>query len=154
MCRQVDNLQKEKDCLLSNTTAFLQSQTDQHKAAAPTSTNSLKSLGIPFSQLSNILDILWGLGNPHAAYTVAHNILMNLQSKNRYCIVSFSWQKQHCWFPCQFRLTRLSFVRMTPLLRYHKKILIFSGLFSFQSFLFRFGVSWWINPIMWGILMD
>jgi len=33
---------KKEDCLLSNTTPFLQSQTDQHKAATPTRTSGLK----------------------------------------------------------------------------------------------------------------
>ena len=68
----------------------MQSQTDQHKVAAPTRTSGLKFFGNPFSQLPNILNTLRGLGMPQAAYTEAHTIRVNRQSKNRCCIVSFS----------------------------------------------------------------
>ena len=83
LCREpvrswVDNLQKE-DFLLSNTTVFLHSQTDQHKAAAPRSTSGLYSLGILLSLLPHILGILWGFGMPQAALTEAHTILVNRQ---------------------------------------------------------------------------
>ena len=84
---------KKEDCLLSKTTAFLQSQTDQHKTAAPTTTSGLKFFDNPFSQLPNILNPLRGLDMPQAAYTEARTIHKNRQSKSRCCIVSFSWQK-------------------------------------------------------------
>ena len=35
--------------------------------------------------------------------------------------------------PFHFLLAKLSFVRITPFLRYHKKILIFSGTLNFQE---------------------
>jgi hypothetical protein len=34
--------------------------------------------------------------------------------------------------PFQLRLAKLSLVRVTPLLKYHAKILIFNGIFIFQ----------------------
>ena len=48
-------------------------------------------------------------------------------------MVSSQLQKQHLASPFHFLLIKLSFVSITPLLRYHKKILIFEGTFSFQA---------------------
>jgi hypothetical protein len=42
-------------------------------------------------------------------------------------------QKQHLRLPYQFLFVRLSFVRVTPFQRYHKKILIFNGTLILQS---------------------
>jgi hypothetical protein len=43
-------------------------------------------------------------------------------------MVSGKWQKQHFLSPFQFRLARLSLVKITPFFRYHKKTLIFIGI--------------------------
>jgi hypothetical protein len=45
-------------------------------------------------------------------------------------------QKIHFVFPVQFLLMRLSFASVTPLFKYHKKILILSGSLSFHMSLF------------------
>ena len=42
-------------------------------------------------------------------------------------------QKQHFPSPFHFLLSKLSLVRITPFLRYHKKILIFIGSLNFQA---------------------
>ena len=76
----------------------------------------------------------------------AHTSRVTWQSKKRCCIVSSSWQKQHCWLPCQLLRARLSFVSMTPRFRYHRKILILSGILSFHNFLFVFEIFWCISP--------
>ena len=88
-----------------------------NKAAAPTRTNCLRFFVISFSQFPNMLAKLRGFGIPQAAKTVAQPKHDIWQSKNKCCIVLFSWQKQHCWFPCQFLLARLSLVSVTPHLR-------------------------------------
>ena len=49
-------------------------------------------------------------------------------------MVSSQLQKQHFLSPFHFLLIKLSFVRINPFLRYHKKkILIFSGTLNFQA---------------------
>ena len=50
-------------------------------------------------------------------------------------MVSLQLQKLHNLLPCQFLLTKLSLVRVTPLQRYHIKILILRGILRFQSVL-------------------
>jgi len=45
---------------------------------------------------------------------------------------SFEEQKQHLLSPCHCRLAKLSFVKITPLYKYHMKILILRGSLSFQ----------------------
>ena len=52
--------------------------------------------------------------------------------KKEMWIVSSLEQKQHCLLPFQFRLARLSLVRIAPLFKYHINILILRGTFSFQ----------------------
>jgi hypothetical protein len=47
-------------------------------------------------------------------------------------MVSSLAQKTQVVVPVQFLLTRLSFVRVTPLFKCHKKIFILSGNMSFQ----------------------
>ena len=42
-------------------------------------------------------------------------------------------EKQHNLLPFQFLLIKLSLVRITPFFRYHIKILIFRGIFSFHK---------------------
>ena len=59
---------------------------------------------------------------------------MNLakwQSKSKCCIDSSDEQKQHFLSPCHCR-AKLSFVKTTPLYKYHIKTLILRGSFSFQ----------------------
>jgi hypothetical protein len=47
--------------------------------------------------------------------------------------------KQHIMLLCQFPLARLSLVRIIPLLRYHRNILILRGTFSLPNLWFRLG---------------
>lgn len=51
-------------------------------------------------------------------------------------MVSFFIQKQNLKLPFQFRLANLFLVSTTPLSKYHIKILILSGILSFQIILF------------------
>jgi len=78
----------------------------------------------------------------------AHTNRVKRQSRKRCCIVSSSWQRQHCWLSCQLHLARLFFVSMTLRFRYHRKILILSGILSFHIFLFVFEMLWCISPYM------
>jgi hypothetical protein len=55
-----------------------------------------------------------------------------VQSKKRCCIDLSELQKLHSKLPFHILLARLSFVRITPFFRYHRKILIFNGILSFQ----------------------
>ena len=61
-----------------------------------------------------------------------HMNLAKWQSKNRCCIDSLEEQKQHFLSPCHWRLTKLSFIKITPLNKYHRKTLILRGNFSIQ----------------------
>ena len=45
---------------------------------------------------------------------------------------SFKEQKQHFLSPCHCRLAKLSFVKITPLYKYHIKTLILRDSLSFQ----------------------
>jgi hypothetical protein len=45
---------------------------------------------------------------------------------------SLEEQKQHFVSPCHCRLAKLSFVKITPLYKYHKNTLILRGSFSFH----------------------
>ena len=45
---------------------------------------------------------------------------------------SFEEQKQHLLSPCHCSLAKLSFVKITPLYKYHMKTLILRGSLSFQ----------------------
>jgi hypothetical protein len=52
--------------------------------------------------------------------------------KNKCWIVSSLLQKAHDVLPVQFLWTRLSLIRITPLFKYHKNVLILRGNLSFQ----------------------
>ena len=67
--------------------------------------------------------------------TALHRNLATWQSIKRCWIVSSLEQNQHCLLPFQFRLARLSLVKITPLFEYHINILIFRGIFSFHKYL-------------------
>jgi len=58
--------------------------------------------------------------------------LANGQSKNKCWMLSLRLQKLHFPSPLQFFRARLSFVRVTPLYKYHKNTLILSGTLMFQ----------------------
>jgi hypothetical protein len=65
-------------------------------------------------------------------------------------------QKQQVLLPCQFLLAKLSFVKVTPLLRYFIKTFIFKGILSFQISLLEtptplLRIAWYkdciVNPL-------
>ena len=58
------------------------------------------------------------------------------------------WQNTHFLLPCQLRFVKLSFVKITPLHRYHEKILIFNGTFIFyRCLLLMTGISEFTNAL-------
>jgi hypothetical protein len=61
-------------------------------------------------------------------YTTRHKNLAYKHSKKRWWIVSGEWQKLHLVSPFQLHRARLSFVKITPLFRYHKNIFILVGI--------------------------
>ena len=67
--------------MFSNTAAFLQSQTDQHRAAAPTRMRFLNCFGIPLSHPPNRFATLEGLLMPQAACNIDQTILDRRQQK-------------------------------------------------------------------------
>ena len=125
----------------SKTISFLFIQIGHMVVAAPNKAILLRLFAKQPNHRPNMLKILCGFGTPRAKKITPQTIRANRQSKNRCLIVSISWQKQHVLLPCQLRLAKLSFVKMTPLLRYHKKTLFFRGAFSCHNRLFRLGTS-------------
>jgi hypothetical protein len=123
----------------------LHNQSDQQVAAAPNNIIGLRSFWNPRSQLPKRWEMLRGWGRFNAMCMQPQTTHAKRHSKKRCLIVSFLWQKQHFSLPCQLRFTKLSFVKITPLRRYHIKFFIFSRAFVFQMILFRFGTSWWIK---------
>jgi hypothetical protein len=114
-------------------------------ASAPTLISLLNLSWIPCSQLPKILATLVGGYKVEGTWMSDHIDLEKQQWKNKWLIVSSWWQKTHCVLPCQFHLTRLSLVRITPRRKYHPIFLVFSGIFIFQIFLLLFtGISDWI----------
>ena len=108
-------------------------------AEAPTSTSFLSFAGYPLSQDPN----QWGkhgppdsIGHglmPKVKYTARQTNFARWHSKNKCWMFSSLLQKQHFPSPFHFLLSKLSLVRITPFLRYHKKILIFIGSLNFQA---------------------
>jgi hypothetical protein len=125
----------------SKTISFLLSQRAQQVLAAPSKMMFLRLCSNPSSQLPNILETLEGGDIPKAKKITPQTLRANRYSKNKCLIISGLWQKQQDLFPCQLCLARLFLVRITPLLRYQRKTLIFSGAFNFHSLLFRLGTS-------------
>ena len=123
------------------TISFLVSQSAQHKVAAPTRMCLENCLSIPLNQLPNILRALRGGYRFEAIWTMAHTDRANLQSKNKCLMDSSWWQKTHFLQPCQFCRAKLSLVKITPLLRNHRKIFTFRGILSFHNFLLSIGTS-------------
>jgi hypothetical protein len=80
-----------------------------------------------------------------ATWRILHIVLACWQSKKRCLIVSLQSHKQHFWLPTQFLLAKLSFVKITPRWRYHRKIFIFRGILRFQINLLLKGVPWFIK---------
>jgi hypothetical protein len=124
---------------------FLLSQIAQQTITAPNKDKSLRSFPKPPNQLPNILETLEGLEMPKAKCIKLQTMWAKRQLKNKCLIVSDSGQKQHVKLPFQLRLARLSLVRITPLLEYHRKTLIFKGALIFQSRLFKFGIPFLIR---------
>ena len=77
--------------------------------------------------------MLRGGSKSKANCTSLHRNLATWQSIKRCWIVLSLEQKQHYLLPFQFRLAKLSFVKITPLFKYHINILIFKGIFSFHK---------------------
>ena len=74
-----------------------------------------------------------GLCRPNVILIIRQSNLATWQSKNRCAIVSLLEQKQHCWVPCQFRLAKLSLVKITPWCSSQMKTFTLRGIFSFHS---------------------
>jgi hypothetical protein len=74
-----------------------------------------------------------GLLIPKATATQPHTSLAIGQSKKRCWTVSCCAQKPHFVHPFHLRFTKLSLVSTTPLLRNHRKILIFNDNLAFQA---------------------
>ena len=70
-----------------------------------------------------------------------------LQSKNRCQMVSSKPHKLHLESPFHFLFIKLSFANTTPLFKYHRKILIFKGIFAFQKISFPPILSSFINSL-------
>jgi hypothetical protein len=64
---------------------------------------------------------------PKVSSIVLQTNRFSIQSKNKCYIVSLLLQKQQLLVPCQILLTKLSFVRITPLNRNHRNIFTLSG---------------------------
>jgi hypothetical protein len=80
-----------------------------------------------------------------ATRMIDHIDLAKRHWKIKCLIVSSWWHNTHWLLPCQFRLTRLSLIRMTPRRKYQPKVLVFNGNFIFQIFLLlSTSISDWI----------
>jgi hypothetical protein len=118
---------KREQFLSLKTLSFLHSHSDHIMANAPICTS------IPWSQFPKILTTLVGGYKLDATWMSDHIVLAKRQLENKWLIVSSRWQNTHWVLPCQFRLTRLSLVRITPRSKYHP---IFCFLVVFFSFKF------------------
>jgi hypothetical protein len=75
---------------------------------------------------------------PHYLHFNSPTILASGHSKNRCWMYSSLSQIKQVVFLCQLCLIRLPFVRITFLCKNHMKILIFSGTFISQIYLWRY----------------
>jgi hypothetical protein len=123
------------------TTLFLLRHITQQNAEAPTSTCLFSFPPNWFNHPSNILSTLRDGVILKANYDKSQMNLVYQHSKNKCLIVSFLWQKQHCFPPFQFSHARLSFVKITSLYMYHINILIFKWIFRLHIILFRITIS-------------
>ena len=112
----------EQQSFFSNTKSFLPVQRAQHKTAAPSRNTDFSILFRPRSHPPNICSTLCGGLKPVAICTIFQTDRAKRHSKKRWLMVSSLWQKTQVKLPCQFRLARLSFVRITPFRKYHKKV--------------------------------
>ena len=103
----------ERDLL--KTQSFRQFQIAQSKAQTPTRIWPLSILLIPTNQFPNKFGILVGGGKLYATWTVRQIKVAKGQEIKRCWIVSSLSQKQHFLHPFQFRLAKLSLVRITSL---------------------------------------
>jgi hypothetical protein len=75
--------------------------------------------------------MLIGLGIPNIKWTALHKKLAYAQSKTQ-VLDGFVYMTERTIFSLfKFRLARLSLIRITPLFKYHIKILIFIGIFAY-----------------------
>jgi hypothetical protein len=123
---------RDIESFLLNTKSFRHSQIAQHRAATPMSICFLCFRGQKLSQLPSKCVIFCGGGIPKAIWTTPQTILAKIQLKKRCSIVSLLLQKQQHLLPFHLLFSKLSFVNVTPLLKYHKKILILLGIFNLQ----------------------
>jgi hypothetical protein len=105
----------------------------QQKAATPTKTRFLCFFEKLRSQGPKRFPTSLGNLTPKLKHNIPHISLAMGQSKNKCWIDSDTPQKQQLVHPFHCLFTKLSLVNTTPFLRYHKKILIFSGIFAFQA---------------------
>ena len=139
---------KREIFLSLNILSFLHSHSDQIMATAPTLRIIMYLWSTPCSQFPKILATLLDGYKFEATWMTDHIERAKLHWKNKYLIVSFWWQKTHFVLPCQFHLTRLSLVRITPWWRYQANILIFRGIFIFQILLlWSTGMTGWTSAL-------
>lgn len=69
-------------------------------------------------QSGHMLNVTW---------MIDHVVRVNLYRKKNCLIVPSLWEKQHCVLLGWLRFARLSLVRITPLRRYQRNILVFRG---------------------------
>jgi hypothetical protein len=133
-----------------NTLSFLYSYSDQIKTIAPILIYLLNLWSIPLSQFPKILVILRDRNKVEATWMTGHIDLAKRYWKNKCLIVSSWWQKTHILLLCQFRLARLSLVRITPLRMYRPNTFIHNGIFNLQSLLLlilSIRTSGWISTL-------
>jgi hypothetical protein len=108
---------KREQFLSSKFLSFLYSQNDKIRASAPTLISVLKRRSIPWSQFSETLATLVGGYRLEAIWMTDHIDLAMWHRKNR-CLIVFLMTKTHLLLPGQFRLARLSLIKITPRRRY------------------------------------
>ena len=105
---------KREIFLSLQTLSFLQSQSDQITAIAPTLIIVRNLWSIPCNQLPKIFATECGRYKFEPTWMVDQIYRATLYSKKRCFIVLSCRQKTHFVLPCQLRLTRLSLVRIAP----------------------------------------
>lgn len=111
---------------------FLFNHIAQQSVDAPIKIWFLNFRWKPPSQLPNKSSTQEGVVKPKEIWHMFQHRWAIWQSKNKYWIVSPESQKQQLVFPFDPLFSRLSFVRITPCLRYHKKPLFLRSTLSFQ----------------------
>jgi hypothetical protein len=117
---------------LLKTTSFLLNQIAQQIADATVSSKRHDLTSSPLAQTPNKSLASQGRLN-HVLICIKRQMKDSYVHLKNWCfIVSGMLQKQHVLLPFQFLPTKLSFVKVTTLLRYHIKTFILKGILSFQ----------------------